>query len=250
MLLDDTTISTRYFFPRRAPIPNPFEVAVDGGAVLACHRSAPHSNARTFLHFHGNGEVVADYIPDYVEAVNAMGLNVVLAEYRGYGGSTGEVAMASMLADVEAIAGAVGVPDETLVVYGRSVGSIYAIELAHRHPRIAGLIIESGIADVHERLILRVRPSELGVSADELRAAVAESFDHEAKLRGYGGPLLVIHCEDDELVDITHARRNFSWASSADKELLVFESGGHNALMARNWPAYVAAIERFVANAG
>ncbi len=50
MLLDDTTISTRYFFPRRAPIPDPFEVTVRGGAVLACHRSAPHAHAKTFVH--------------------------------------------------------------------------------------------------------------------------------------------------------------------------------------------------------
>ena len=30
-------------------------------------------------------------------------------------------------------------------MFGRSIGSLYAIELAQRHPNIAGLIIESGI---------------------------------------------------------------------------------------------------------
>jgi hypothetical protein len=245
MLLDDTTISTRYFFPRRAPIDDPFEVRAGDGSMLACYHSAPHANAKTFLHFHGNGEVVGDYIPDYVEAINGMGLNVFLAEYRGYGGSTGEPAMQSMLGDVEHIARAVGVPDHELIVYGRSVGSIYAIELAHRRPSIAALIIESGIADVHERLVLRVQPRELGVTADELRAAVAESFDHESKLGRYQGPLLVIHAQDDDLVDWSHAQRNHRWAASEDKELLLFQSGGHNAIMAANWDRYLRGLKRF-----
>ena len=250
MLLDDTTISTRYFFPRRAPIADPFEVVVRGGAVLACHHSAPHANAKTFLHFHGNGEVVADYMGDYVEAINAMGLNVLLAEYRGYGGSTGEPAMASMLGDVDDIVRTLAVPDDQLIVYGRSVGSLYAIELAHRHGGIAGLVIESGIADLLERLLVRVEPRELGVSGEELRTAVAESFDHEAKLGAYLGPLLVIHAQDDDLVDWSHGRRNHQWAGSAQKELLVFQSGGHNALMAANWERYLRGLRRFLTAIG
>ena len=53
-----------------------------------------------------------------------------LAEYRGYGGSTGEPSLVAMLDDVDAIFSALGRPAGELVVYGRSIGSIYAIEFA------------------------------------------------------------------------------------------------------------------------
>ncbi|MEM9491386.1 MAG: alpha/beta hydrolase [Myxococcota bacterium] len=252
MLLDDPTIAERLFFPRRAPLAQPFMVQCDG-AELACHRrpasaegSSGNSGHRTFVHFHGNGEVVADYVDDYVAAIAELGLEVFMAEYRGYGGSTGSPAAARMLDDVDAIFAAVARPAEQVVVYGRSIGSIYAIELARRQPGIAGLIIESGIADVLERLLVRITPRELGVSRAELEEAVTAAFDHRSKLAAYTGPLLVMHARDDDLIDVRHAEQNYEWAGGAAKELVLFERGGHNAIMAANWPEYIATIERFV----
>ena len=60
MILDSPLLSERYFFPRRAAVPNPFWVECDG-ARLSCHRDARHVGGYTFLHFHGNGEIVTDY---------------------------------------------------------------------------------------------------------------------------------------------------------------------------------------------
>ena len=247
MILDHPIIGERYFFPRREQLDQPFVVECDG-AALACYHAPAPAGALTFVHFHGNGEVVADYVPDYADAIAAMGLGVCLVEYRGYGGSTGTPALAAMLDDVDQVVDALALPTRELVVYGRSVGSLYALELAHRHPDLAGLVLESGIADLLERLLLRVTPAELGVTSGALAAAVAERFDHRAKLAGYRGPLLVLHARDDDMVDWSHARKHFDWAASAaaDKELVLFEYGGHNALMSANWPRYLATLEAFV----
>ena len=81
-LLDHELISQRYFFPRRTPLADAVEVEVDG-ATLACHAHRPHPNAPTLVHFHGNGEVVADYLPDFVESLAAVGLNTFFADQRG-----------------------------------------------------------------------------------------------------------------------------------------------------------------------
>lgn len=249
MLLDHPIISERYFFPRPDAVAEPFVVACDG-AELRCFLSRQRDGAKTFLHFHGNGEVVRDYVPDYTDAIAALGMNVCMAEYRGYGGSTGEPALARMLGDVEAVFRALEIAERDLVVYGRSVGAMYAIELAYRHPQIAALILESGIADLHERLLLRVTPEELGATASELEAAVEQCFDHQRKLAAYRGPLLVIHARDDELVHWTHGQRNHDWAGGHDKHLVYFDFGGHNALMAANWPRYLEVLARFLDRIG
>ena len=124
-LLDHATLGARLFFPLQEPAPDPFLVDA-GGVTLACCSRAPHPDGPTLVHFHGNGEVVGDYVPEWADAWHAAGFNVFLAEYRGYGGSGGEPALVAMLDDVDAVFAAVGGPADRMVVYGRSIGSIYA----------------------------------------------------------------------------------------------------------------------------
>jgi pimeloyl-ACP methyl ester carboxylesterase len=109
-----------------------------------------------------------------------------------------------MLDDALAIVDATGVPPERIVLYGRSVGSIYALHAA-AHRKVAGLIIESGIADVGEGL--GVEPEEIGSTRDELDAAVSLHFDHRSNLRDFGGPVLIFHTAPDRLVQVWHARQ-------------------------------------------
>ena len=55
------------------------------------------------IHFHGNGETIDDYVPWFPELLEQRGLNTFLAEYRGYGASTGVPLYGRMLDDTEAI---------------------------------------------------------------------------------------------------------------------------------------------------
>lgn len=237
--LDHPLVTERYFFPRADRPTWEVRVPVDG-AELSCASHRPHAGAPTVVLFHGNGEVVADYVPDYAELFAHAGLNTFFAEYRGYGGSSGTPSLVGMLGDVEAILDAVGAPDDELVVYGRSVGSIYAIEAAHRRPRVRALAIESGISSPLGRVLLRVTPGELGATIDELRAEASRWLDHEAKLRGYAGRVLVLHAASDDLVRPTEARENTSWAKNA--ELVLYERSDHNSIHAYNLPDIVVRV--------
>jgi hypothetical protein len=241
--LDHPVVGSRYFFPRRQDPPATLRVDVPvDGAVLACAAHRPHATAPTLVMFHGNGEVVADYLPELADAFAAVGLNTFFAEYRGYGGSTGTPAMVGMLDDVEAVLDAVGVPDEQLVIYGRSVGSIYAIEAAARRPAVRALVIESGISDPLSRVLMRVTPWEIGATIEQLRGEAARRLDHRTKLSQYGGPVLVLHTEHDDLVLPEHARANAAWASNS--ELILFDRGDHNSIHVYNLPAIVEAVAR------
>jgi pimeloyl-ACP methyl ester carboxylesterase len=249
-LLDHPLLAARYFFPRRDPVDRPFVVpAADGAASLACYRSAPHADALTVLHFHGNAEVVADYVPAVAEMVNGLGVNVVFAEYRGYGGSTGAPSLPAMLGDAECVFRATGAPAPHVVPFGRSLGSLFAVEVAARHPDVAGLVIESGIADPLERSLIRVSPEDLGASPSELQAAVYTHFDQRAKLASYHGPLLVMHTAADMLIARSHADRMFAWggAPAEDKELVIFERGDHGSIFPANRDAYLDHLRRFLA---
>ncbi len=243
-ILDDPILGNRYFFPRPGRPVFTFPVVTEAGKLFCSYRHE-HPGAATVVHFHGNGETSADWEGELSEELHRRGFNCLLAEYRGYGGSDGFPALASMLDDVRPVVEASGEPKEKIVLFGRSLGSIYAIHGAATIAGIAGLVLESGIADVAERILLRVDPRELRTGQRGLLAEVRRFFDHEAKLREWDGPTLVLHSLHDGLVDVSHGRRLAEWAG-ADTRLKVFLRGDHNSIYFENHAEYLKLVTDFL----
>lgn len=242
-VLDHAIISQRYFFPRAGTPPDPWRLSVPG-AELCGWRGPTAEGQRVLLHFHGNGEIVSDYLPWFPALIGRLGLSTTLAEYRGYGGSTGEPLMRTMLDDALAVVDALGVPAEQVVVFGRSVGSLYALHVAAHRP-VAGLILESGIADPLQRLLLRLHPEELGASLDDLIDEIQAHFDHEAKAQATTCPALILHARHDDLVGVEHAEQMAAWMGSR-AALTVLPRGDHNSIFYENQRAYIDALAAFL----
>ncbi|MCP4213095.1 MAG: alpha/beta hydrolase [bacterium] len=243
-ILDHKIISERYFFPRKVTFDNPLMVECDG-ARLGCYYHKKLPDAKTIILFHGNGEVAPEYIESYTPLFEEMGCNTLLAEYRGYGMSSGTPGLVSMLDDVEHIIKATGLQEKDIILFGRSIGSFYVLEGVKRFPNIAGLIIESGVADVLERVLMRVNPQELGITLPELQQEVAKHFNQQGKLANYKGATLVMHAQHDSMVDFTHGRRLYDWAPEP-KEAAFFEKGDHNDIMVVNTKEYFQLIYGFI----
>lgn len=245
-LLDHPVVSQRYFFPRPTRPTRPVEIEGEAG-VLRCWRQG-EGGERVLVHFHGNGEVTADYEDIASVWARRWGVDVLFAEYRGYGGSAGQPALVGMFSDLPAIFAATGVAAAQTVVLGRSIGSIYALEAARQLPDLAGVILESGIADVAERLLLRMDPEELGATPASFQAEIARHVDARAKVEGYAGPMLVLHTVHDHLVDVSHGKRLAEWGG-ARATLRLYERGDHNSILAANAQDYADDVGRFVAAA-
>jgi pimeloyl-ACP methyl ester carboxylesterase len=243
-LLDHPAISGNYLFPQSRHVNDPFVVRAEC-ADLACYRQVVDPSKFTMVHFHGNGEAVADYVPDMVDVFTGLGLNSLFVEYQEYGGSTGKAGLVAMLGDGEAAIKAAQLAPEKVIAFGRSIGSLYAIELVHRQPTIAGLILESGIADPSERFLTYADLSAAGLDEADVLAETKRYFDHKKKLAEYRNPLLVMHTEKDGLIDISHAERNHKWAGSSQKKLLRFALGNHNTILGANWKEYWDAVSNF-----
>jgi pimeloyl-ACP methyl ester carboxylesterase len=56
-------------------------------------------------------------------------------EYRGYGDSTGTPQFSAIMKDCQAIFEALKVKQEEIIVFGRSLGSIFALHFAHLYPK-------------------------------------------------------------------------------------------------------------------
>ena len=68
-----------------------------GGRFHIIDKSAPN-----ILYFHGNGEIVAEY-DDLGSVYNKIGINFLPVDYRGYGRSTGQPTVTSMMQDCHVI---------------------------------------------------------------------------------------------------------------------------------------------------
>jgi pimeloyl-ACP methyl ester carboxylesterase len=243
-LLDHPVISQRYFFPRQVSVPEIFWVDCPA-ARLACHYHEISPQAKTIVHFHGNGEVVADYLDGFPELIGRMGCNCFLAEFRGYGGSTGTPQLGRMLEDVKQTIEAIGQPAGKLVIFGRSVGSLFAIKAAELFPDIAGLILESAVADPLERLLLRLHPEEIGTTAEGLKEAVMTAMNTQHSMENFTKPTLILHTRHDGLIDVSHAERLAKWCGGP-VQLEIFEQGNHNNIMFVNGSRYFSLITEFL----
>lgn len=229
------------FYPRPTQVPPTFVVRV-GDVQLGCHLQNPYIDAGMIVYFHGNGELAAECDRHLSEFLLELGANICFVEYRGYGASTGQPEIVAMMDDGEAVVRALGVPPERIVAFGRSLGSLFAVELARRFPSIAGLILESGIADFFERFNLMGEPPQ--------ERSQFPLLEQQPKLHAYQQPLLVLHAEQDRLVDVSHGRRLHEWAASAEKKLVVFPRGDHNSILPVNLHTYGNEVEQFLERVG
>ena len=249
-LLDSPELIRYIFYPRKdwtEPPPGAADylVPVEADLSIACRFYEVAAASACFLFFHGNGEVASDY--DSIAPIyNSEGINLFVADYRGYGLSGGNPTFSSMVADSHFVfhyfrnllaASSDGGP---LFVMGRSLGSDCALELAAKYPEdIRGLILESGSAHpgrLLRRFSIPVLPHEL----EELERA---SLD---RVKFIILPVLVIHGEYDTLIPVSHAIDFYENVGSRDKELVIIPGAGHNDIMLIGMKQYISAIGEFV----
>jgi pimeloyl-ACP methyl ester carboxylesterase len=252
-LLDRPEVSRVLFhlrrdLPGRATPPGAHIVRfeVEAGITVGGRLYRAGTDDPVVLYFHGNGEIASDYdgiAPLYTQ----IGVNLLVADYRGYGISDGQPSASCLLDDAivvyektPALLAAQGLSHERLFVMGRSLGSAAALEIAgHAGGEIAGLIIESGFAETLPLLAtlgLQVR------GGDEAR----DGLGHPEKIAQVRVPTLIIHGEADWLIPVENGRTLYARAGADDKRLVTIPHAGHNDLLFAGQRPYFEAVRAFV----
>lgn len=255
-LFDNPLIRSVLFHPRPSrpgysSLPDVIDgtIPVADDAELGYRLYAHDPGAPLILYFHGNGEIASDhdmFAPKYRHA----GAALLVVDYRGYGWSTGQPSVSTVLSDAETamtalpeiIQGA-GLSPRATFVMGRSLGSAPAIHAAYTSPdRFTGLIIESGFSSAPRLL------SNLGIPGSIANAVLPDPVGNERKLGDLTLPLLVLHGERDTLLPIRNAEELIAASVSADKRFERIPGAGHNDLMFFGMAQYFGAIAAFLAD--
>jgi hypothetical protein len=266
-LYDRDEICDTYFFPQpdhplpRAERAAPVQLDLDDGTPIGGYWSRPLTGAPTMLYLHGNGERIADQLEHWPQWARAAGANIFFVDYPGYASSAGRPTFSSCRQAARAALAYLRSQPEAevpyLIVAGRSVGSIFALDVcAHaasqarqREPalsapdngaaaQVRGLMLESGIADLRPRLAMRVDYAALGIDREQIEAQLLEDFDHQRKISSLDCPVLILHTRDDSLVPSSNSELLARWAGEQLFKLVLFERGDHNTIQWLNQEAY------------
>lgn len=216
----------------------PVDDKVQIGATF--HMATP--DAPNLLFFHGNGEIVSDY-DELAPMYRELGINFMVADYRGYGRSSGSPTVTAMMQDCHSILDFtvhwLEGNDYTgpLIVMGRSLGSASALELAaSRTDQIHGLIIESGFAFATPLLQL------LGVNVSAIGFDETMGFGNIDKIKQFKRPTLVIHAEFDHIIPFSDGQALYDAAGAKEKTLVKIDGANHNDIFFRGLTSYMAAV--------
>lgn len=204
----------------------------------------PHDEPRgSLLFLHGNAGNISHRLPSLAQ-FHQLGLAVLILDYRGYGRSEGKPSEAGTAMDADAgwrwLKDNSGHDPDRLIIFGRSLGSAVAAELASRTDS-AALILESPFRSMPElgqqlypwlpvKLLARIHyPTAEYVTQREM-------------------PLLVIHSKDDELVPFREGEKVYELANPP-KQLLVIR-GGHNTGFLDSEAIYLQGIDEFLISIG
>jgi pimeloyl-ACP methyl ester carboxylesterase len=166
-----------------------------------------HSSGRradvTVLYFHGQSNNLGTTWPR-LEYLYPLGYNVASVDPRGYGLSTGTPSEAGLQIDERSILAAlIARPDvdaSKVVVYGRSLGSGLAIDLASTNPPSV-LITESAFASI-AAFVGDATYVDLPASF-----VASSSWDSLAKVPKIPSPYLLFHGTADEYVDSKYSQQ-------------------------------------------
>jgi len=173
------------------------------------------------IYFHGNAANLENRKNKYQAFAEDSNYSILAITYRGYPGSSGSPSEQGFYLDGQAAIDyiyAKGFKDNNIILYGESIGSGVATEMATKLNAKA-LILESPFTSVE--MVAKKTYWFLPVSL-----MLKDKFDNKEKLQTLDLPILIIHGKKDKVVPVSHGI-DLAESYSGPKKLVLTENDGH-----------------------
>jgi pimeloyl-ACP methyl ester carboxylesterase len=192
------------------------------------------------LYLHGNASNIASRLNIlHCERLRALGLNVIAAEYRGFGGTDGAPTESGVERDAASaydyLRRQLRADPPRIVIYGWSLGSAVAVDLAS-HVDEAALVLEGAPASL-------VAIGARRYPYFPIRMLIRNPFESIKKIDKAASPVLFLHSREDLVIPFDEGRRLFDAAQPPKQFVEV--AGGHVYASERD-PAFFPAIRSFL----
>jgi hypothetical protein len=212
----------------------------DDGVRLHAWYLPVEGSRLTLLVCHGNAGNISHRLDRALLLQSRLKLESLLFDYRGYGQSEGSPDEEGTYRDARAAwrwLVARGVAPGRIVIFGESLGSAVALQLA-LEVEARALVLESPFASVPEmaRAVYPFLP---------VWPFVRTRYDNVGKAPGLKLPLLVLHGDRDEVVPFAQGRRVFE-AAPEPKRFYAIPGASHNDTYYVGGEAYWRALGEFL----
>jgi pimeloyl-ACP methyl ester carboxylesterase len=184
---------------------------------------ATRADAPVLLYLHGARWNVTGSAPR-IRRMQELGFSVLAVDYRGFGKSTKDLP-SEVLAYEDARAAwdwlARQQPQRPRYIFGHSLGGAIAIALAEQVADEAGTLVEGTFTSIPD-VVSSFRWGWL-----PLTPLITQRFDAVARVPRIGSPLLVVHGEQDRLIQPELGRRLYE-AAQGRKAFVLVEGGSHH----------------------
>ena len=201
----------------------------------------PHEAPRAVMLFaHGNGGNIT-HRDDRLENFHALGMSVLMFDYRGYGRSEGSPDVWNIMSDARSarawLARRAGIEETDVVLYGESLGGGVAVDLAAKDGA-RGLILENtfdylpAVAAHHYPWL-------------PVKLLMRSKVDSAGQIGKYRGPLLWTHGTADRVIPYPFGRRLFDAANEPKIEVTLKGADHNGPPFPEDSPQFRDALERF-----
>ena len=170
------------------------------------------------LFAHGNGEVIEDW-PEALQGFVAMGLSLLIVEYRGYGHSSGRPSIEGIQEDCVAFYDRLVAHDAVdasrVVFMGRSIGGGVVCHLAEER-KPAAFVLMSTFSDL----------AAMAKGMHLPKFLVDNVYNNKDVIAKLALPTLLIHGKTDTLIPVGHA--DTLEAAATGPFMKVLYPGAHN----------------------
>jgi fermentation-respiration switch protein FrsA (DUF1100 family) len=210
----------------------------DGVTISAWYIPAQHERG-VVLFCHGNAGNISHRL-DSIRIFHDLKLSILIFDYRGYGRSEGSPTEVGTYLDAESawdyLVNIKQISPDKVILFGRSLGSAVAAEIALNH-KAGALIIESGFTSIPDlgRKFFPYLP---------VRLIARYHYSTIDKVNKIGIPKLFIHSPQDEIIPFEHGVSLFEKASEPKEFLRI--TGSHNEGFLISGRDYIEGLNGFI----
>ena len=151
-------------------------------------------NFKTILLFHGNAGNLFNRVYKLNE-LNKLDLNILIISWRGFSGNKGKPTEKNLYHDAqEAVKWlkAQGLDNKNIILYGESLGTSIAIELASKN-NFGGIILESPFTSMADT-------AKIYYPYLPVNFLLRDRYDSKSKVKDIKTPILIMHGKMDNIV--------------------------------------------------
>jgi fermentation-respiration switch protein FrsA (DUF1100 family) len=177
------------------------EVIREKGRLLGWYAPPPTNQAPVLVFFHGNQGTLAR-VARKTTPWRDQGLGLFAATYRGFEGNSGWPDEMGLYDDGRAVLDWLdrrGIPAERVIVYGESLGTGIAVQMAVERP-VRAVVLEAPYTSIPD-------VAAYHYPWTPTRLFVLDRFDTLSKIGGVKAPLLILHGSADRTIPVSHSRR-------------------------------------------